>query len=315
MDTNELQQRVNDIFQSTFGRTPLTLRLKDILGEAIELQRATDVGHLREEAGDLMASLIQLYNESGWEIPEILNETFEKIERRKKQYQSMGRKINVALYGGSFNMIHTGHIQTAQLVLDVTEIDEVWFLPCYRSLHGKDLAEGLHRLKMCEIAARHNARFKVSDFEIVNELNGSSLNLVTKLLNKFSDDQYRFHLVIGQDNANTLDTWENFTELEKLIPFITVPRKGIEPDFSKGGWFAKHPHIWLVGEGKPNDFSSTEARIAYYEQWAEDSEQAKQLIQGRLDLMVDIAVQRYIRDNGLEEYYINQGKADLEKRK
>ena len=63
--TSKIQDRVNDVYGGCFGQTPLNQRLQDILNGAIELSRYTSVKNLREKAGDLMGSLIQLYNECG----------------------------------------------------------------------------------------------------------------------------------------------------------------------------------------------------------------------------------------------------------
>jgi len=79
--------------------------------------------NLKEEAGDLLASVIQLHTENGWSIEE---KTLEKIQRRKQQYRTLGRKTKVAIYGGAFDPITKGHIQVAQFILNTSkEFDEV----------------------------------------------------------------------------------------------------------------------------------------------------------------------------------------------
>jgi len=66
-DIKNIQDKVNSVFIDSFGTTPLGQRLDDILGEAIELKRWTHLPNLKEEAGDLMSSLLQLFNECEWD--------------------------------------------------------------------------------------------------------------------------------------------------------------------------------------------------------------------------------------------------------
>ena len=67
MDSKELQKKVDDKFREHFGYTPLNERLKDVQNEFFELIKWQDVRNLKEEAGDLLSSLIKLCAENDWE--------------------------------------------------------------------------------------------------------------------------------------------------------------------------------------------------------------------------------------------------------
>ena len=60
MEVKKLQKLVDEKFREHFGYTPLKERLKDIQSEFFELMRNQDVKNLKEETGDLMASLLKL---------------------------------------------------------------------------------------------------------------------------------------------------------------------------------------------------------------------------------------------------------------
>lgn len=243
---SQLQKDVKDTFEGAFGSTPLTQRLDDILGEAIELSRYTDLKNLREETGDLLASTIQLANECGWDIEDLITKNRLKIEKRRLQYKSLGRKKKIAILGGAFNPIHVGHIQIAQFVLNTSRtFDEVWLMPCYNHMYNKEMASAEHRLKMCEIAAEEDARIKVFDYEIENELSGETYNTVKRLLDTdLAKHECDFSLILGMDNANTFSNWVNYEELERMIRFVVVQRKGYGVDLS-ANWYLKSPHIFL----------------------------------------------------------------------
>ena len=63
MEVADLQKLVDKNYTEVFGPTPLNERLADIDGETRELVRFVDIKNLREEAGDLLASTLQLINE------------------------------------------------------------------------------------------------------------------------------------------------------------------------------------------------------------------------------------------------------------
>ena len=225
----DLQRTVEATFTEAFGRTPLAERLDDILREAIELHRYTDVKHLEEESGDLLASLLMLYNECGWDVADVIVKTLHKIQARKHQYLTLGRKTNVAVLGGAFDPITKGHIDTARFVLNTSrKFDEVWLMPCYEHINGKDMVSAKDRLEMCKIAAKVDGRIRVCDYEIENRMSGETYKLAKRLLDDEGyNDKYSFSFIIGQDNANDFHTWINFENLQRLIPFVVVPRPGV----------------------------------------------------------------------------------------
>lgn len=269
METKNLQKVISETFKGAFGRTPLKLRLEDILGEAIELSRYTDISNLREEYGDLLCSVLAGIEENGWNAEELCQENIDKIKRRHLQYKSLGRKIKVALLGGAFNPVTDGHIKLAQFVLNTSKtFDEVWLIPCYTHMYNKVLESPEHRLEMCKIATKIDARIKVFDYEIQNQFKGETYHLLVNLLNEsYAKNEVDFSWVIGLDNANTFNKWVNYEHLEKLIRFVVVPRKGISPD-PKVDWYIKPPHIYLCGETDIPEVSSTEMREALRIYWA-----------------------------------------------
>lgn len=256
-----IQKEVEEVFEKNFGYTPLAERLNDIQREFFELFKWQDVQNLREEAGDLLASLIQLHNESGWDYEDSIRNTLKKIESRHLQYKSLGRKTKVAILGGAFDPPTLGHIQLAQFVLNTSgEFDEVWLMPAYRHLAGKEMTDPYARLIMCQLASEIDGRIKAFDYEIVNALAGETYNFFKRLKkDKTLNEQFNFSMIIGQDNANSFHKWVNFEELERMVRFVVVPRKGIVPD-PNVDWYLKPPHIFLNSETDIMEISSTEVR-------------------------------------------------------
>jgi nicotinate-nucleotide adenylyltransferase len=243
----ELQKKIDEVFKTNFGYTPLSARLNDIESEIRELVRFTDIKSLQNETGDALSSLIQLCNESGWDVEQTIQNTINKINNRKTQYKSLGRKWKIALLGGAFDMITLGHIEIARFVLNTSnEFDEVWLVPAYKHINNKQMISYEHRFTMCQIAAKTDGRIKVFDYEKRNELAGETYHLLNTLINDVNYDNFNFSFIIGLDNANAFSQWVNYKELEKLVRFIVVPRVGY--DLNLNAWYLKSPHIVLTGE-------------------------------------------------------------------
>jgi len=255
-----LQKEVADCFREMFGRTSLSARQKDILNEAIEVSRFTDIKNLRSELGQLLCSVLTGINECGWNSDELIVETFALIKSREKQYKTLARKKKIALLGGAFDPITNGHIEVAQFVLNASgEFDEIWLTPCYQHMNNKKMESALHRLEMCELATAVDGRIKVFPYEIDHKFSGETFNLINRLIDSEYADVNNFSMIIGQDNANTFDKWYNYKELEKLIRFVVVPRTGVPIDV-KTRWYLNPPHIYLNPDKPILEISSTIVR-------------------------------------------------------
>jgi len=285
---DEIQKRINDVYIKAFGETSLDERLNDIRKEAGELGRFTTIKSLRGEASDLAGTLTQLCTECGWSLSELLEENAKKIESREAQYRALGRKYKVAILGGAFDPITTGHIGVAKYVLDESkEFDEVWLMPCFQHMNGKKMTTPNHRLNMVKLACECDGRLQSSGYEIDNQLAGETFYLVKRLMAEpMANDRYNVSLIIGQDNANSFDKWVNFEYLQKAIRFVVVPRKGIEPN-PRATWYRNGFHICMEASENLEQISSTEVRHMLKEN------------NPRVAEFLDPKVLSYIKENGL----------------
>jgi nicotinate-nucleotide adenylyltransferase len=303
MDTRDLQKKIEESFK-IFGDTPLEERLDDIKKEYLHFHRAGQPEQIKEEVGDLMSSLIQLCNEKRWSLEEVIENTLQKIERRKKQYSELGRRTDVAILGGAFDPIHNGHIQLAQHVLNYSgEIEQVWLMPPIAHMYGKKMAPAQDRLNMCRLAAERDRRISAFNYEIENNLAGETYFFFKKLLGeKELNDKYEFSMIIGLDNANSFDKWKNYKYLEKMVRFIVVPRKGVVRD-PEVDWYLKPPHIFMKEESDIMEISSTQVR----EMLKNDDPE--------INKYLDPKVIKYIKEKGLYAPLVENYKSFLNKKR
>ena len=134
--------------------------------------------------------------------------------------------MSIALYGGSFDPIHIGHLITAENALETYNLEKVIFIPSYITpLKGRELeASDKNRFEMTKLSIKDNFKFEVSDYEISNEGVSYSYHTV-----KYFSELYKnkkIYFIIGTDRAKDLKKWYNIEELSKLVTFIFTARNG-----------------------------------------------------------------------------------------
>ena len=132
--------------------------------------------------------------------------------------------MSIALYGGSFDPIHIGHLITAENALETYNLEKVIFIPSFITpLKGRELeASDKNRFEMTKLSTKDNFKFEVSDYEISNEGVSYSYHTV-----KYFSELYKnkkIYFIIGTDRAKDLKKWYNISELSKLVTFIFVAR-------------------------------------------------------------------------------------------
>jgi nicotinate-nucleotide adenylyltransferase len=136
---------------------------------------------------------------------------------------------SIALFGGSFNPIHYGHLAIAEEVRTKFNLDKVFFVPCSSPPHkdGSDLADPRHRVVMTYLATVSNPSFEVSSFEA--DRGGKSYTIDTvRHFHQLFQGKAQIHFIVGADMLTEIFSWKNIEELLALCRFIAVPRPGYD---------------------------------------------------------------------------------------
>ena len=74
----------------------------------------------------------------------------------------------IALYGGTFDPVHVGHLEIARRVSELFEIDKLLFIPAQMAPHkiGRPVTHPIHRYAMLALATQDDPRLSISSFEI-----------------------------------------------------------------------------------------------------------------------------------------------------
>jgi len=135
----------------------------------------------------------------------------------------------IALFGGSFDPPHIGHLLAASYVLATEPIDELWLVPVERHPFAKPLVGSYdHRVELCERLAAQLPRTRVSRAEQESG-QGRTVDLLEWLHRKHP--QTRWALMLGTDLDAEKPQWKRFDRVEQLARIITVRRGG----YGEGG--------------------------------------------------------------------------------
>lgn len=127
----------------------------------------------------------------------------------------------IAIYGGSFDPIHIGHLRLAEDVREYFGFRQVIFVPAYISLF-KDghFASPEDRKNMLHLAIKDNPYFSIDDFEI--KKSGKSYTIDT--IKYFKKNYDNLFFILGTDTFLSLHKWKNYKELGELTNFIVLLR-------------------------------------------------------------------------------------------
>lgn len=141
--------------------------------------------------------------------------------------ETLGIK-NYAIFGGSFDPVHIGHLRLAMAATEEFKLDELILMPNYVSpfkLNSK-VTGVADRVAMAKLLLPYNDAFSVSTYEV--ERTEPSYTIET--LAHFRDSlDGKLYFILGFDSIMTLDKWYMAEELMKY-PMITGRRPGTMDD-------------------------------------------------------------------------------------
>ena len=133
----------------------------------------------------------------------------------------------IAIYGGTFDPIHHAHLILARDALETLGLDEVIFIPAAVSPLKKaaPVASGELRLAMLRAAIKGEPKFAADDCELCRPPPSYTIDTVEQVRRLHGVTS--IYCLIGEDNADTLTNWHRFAELEKMVHFVVLDRRGL----------------------------------------------------------------------------------------
>ncbi len=198
------------------------------------------------------------------------------------------------MFGGTFDPVHRGHIETVVQVQQMLSLDSIRLLPAAVPPHRPQPgATPDQRLEMVRLAVTDFPSLLVDPRELQRQGPSYTFDTVESLRRDYPNQA--FCLILGADAALGLDRWYRWQELIQQLPIVVMVRPGWPLPEQLPGWWQETQSTEHLDAGKitvvniqPLDISATAIRNSIKSQGAPHA-------------MLDPAVWHYIQSNRLYE--------------
>jgi nicotinate-nucleotide adenylyltransferase len=134
--------------------------------------------------------------------------------------------VKVGLFFGSFNPVHIGHLIIANIMVETSDLQQVWFVVSPQNPHksSKSLIHEFDRLDMVEAGIEGSYHLRTSDIEFNMSRPSYTVDTLAYLADKHP--QHEFSLIIGEDNLKSLPRWKNHQTILDNYGLYVYPRPG-----------------------------------------------------------------------------------------
>ena len=197
----------------------------------------------------------------------------------------MRERKRIALYGGTFDPVHLGHLEVARRVSELFEIEQVIFIPAQLAPHktGRPVTKPIHRYAMLALATEDDRRLLISTFELDAPDRRYTVETVAEFQRRL-DEETELFFIMGADSWSEIKTWREWERLLTIANHVVVTRPGYEvpaapPDLKDRIFFT---------DAVMKDISATSVRRL-----------ASEGRYGELEQMVPGSVANYIKKYGI----------------
>ena len=172
--------------------------------------------------------------------------------------------MKVALFGGTFDPFHVGHIDPVLDVVEAVGLDRIVYLPTARPPHKNDRepAPALLRYAMVEAALAPWEHLQVSTFELRADRECFTLDTVEHF--QKTRPEWDLSLLLGADAWADIETYRDWERILERLPLVVMQRPGpVDVDGHREGPVARR---WLDSgrvrfvAGREVEASSSELR-------------------------------------------------------
>jgi nicotinate-nucleotide adenylyltransferase len=141
----------------------------------------------------------------------------------------MRERRRIALYGGTFDPVHVGHLEVARKISELFEVEQVIFIPAQLAPHkvGRPVTEPIHRYAMLALATQDDPRLLISTFELDAPDRRYTVDTVGEFQRMLGEDTELF-FIMGADSWSEIQTWRDWKRLLQMTNHIVVTRPGYE---------------------------------------------------------------------------------------
>ncbi|MCF8054158.1 MAG: nicotinate-nucleotide adenylyltransferase [Deltaproteobacteria bacterium] len=133
------------------------------------------------------------------------------------------------LFGGTFDPVHFGHLRCAEEVLEMFNLNRVFFVPAATPPHkiAAEITPFKHREEMVKLAIGSNNHFSFSDIENRKDEKSYSVTTVADMKSRFPK-KMELYFILGQDAFHAITTWKDWEQLLTMCNFVVMTRPNYE---------------------------------------------------------------------------------------
>lgn len=130
----------------------------------------------------------------------------------------------IAIFGGSFNPVHNGHLHLALALEERFAFDRILMIPTNIPPHkpAHDLATGEHRMAMLRLAVEQYPFLVPDDRELRREGKSYTVDTLRELSREYPEQQ--LFLLMGADMLTSFTAWKDYREITRLATLIAAGR-------------------------------------------------------------------------------------------
>ncbi len=222
----------------------------------------------------------------------------------------MCAKKRIALFGGTFDPVHPGHLEVARKVSELFEIEKVLFIPAQIAPHkiGRPVTEPIHRYAMLVLATQNDPGLLISTFELDAPDRRYTVDTIEHFQKSLGDSS-EFFFIMGADSWAEIATWREWERLLTMTNHIVVTRPGYEVNAEHVGARDRIVDLRAVDEaGKAIVRPAKEPRIFFTDVVMKDVSATRirrVASEGRFDELASLVpepVAEYIKKYGIYRY-------------
>lgn len=129
--------------------------------------------------------------------------------------------MRTAIFGGTFDPIHSAHLVVAREAADAFSLDRVLFIPSGNPPLKEARASFEDRFRMTELACAADPRFLASRIE-----EGAQKSYSIHTIERVKAENGEVFFIIGADAFAEIQSWHRWRDVIRAVEFIVVTRPG-----------------------------------------------------------------------------------------
>lgn len=146
--------------------------------------------------------------------------------------------MRIIVFGGTFNPPHLGHQLMIEQVLSKTiagqQFDQLWILPVGQHSFAKTFVSNQYRLEMINLMVEdivskypdYKNKIRIEEYELERDEESQTFRTLEALSAKYPEHQFSF--LIGSDNLEKFNLWNDYEAMLKKYQFYVYPRVGFD---------------------------------------------------------------------------------------